>query len=385
MSTPADASKSGEETREPWIVPRPAEVLLELPVPYRWEFTRRHPYYLRFWEPAHRCHTAPSNDAVQRGLEDSASLIMTLIGVTADPPPPSLTADALEATPLKEAWIGGAVAPVTFRGYATTLLAGLPPDVLDTLGTMLTACAKGDNTTNETRYRLINELKHVSHPALDTFPKGPVVGINLQAPANAILDAIENLVKQWKTEAGIPDQRRRDEKLPEYLKIWDLREGWVGDHYDSREERTFNQISQQLSVPPGTVGNRYRSAFRYIFGRDFTPELWGRVIGFLKLMDWMDRSEIPIRTLTRRWRTPSPNPVSESRVQPSEGNGTVKRLLDTVGISQSEIAMVDLELDLRSLIDEGRTNEEIITELELQSDAASEMIDYLRTRRADAL
>ena len=31
------------------LVPRSRSELLDLPLQYRWEFTRRHPYYLLFW------------------------------------------------------------------------------------------------------------------------------------------------------------------------------------------------------------------------------------------------------------------------------------------------------------------------------------------------
>lgn len=382
---PSSEGISANQAPENWIVPRAPEVLLELPVPYRWEFTRRHPYYLRFWNLAHKRHTAPSADPAELAIQDAASLILQLIGVSSDPPPPSVSADALDTTALKRAWADGAVAPVTFRGLATMLLAGLPPDAMEIVGRMLTDCARQDDETRTARYKTLQELHRHSHPALNAFPNGPMVGINIQAPANAIVAAIEDLVKQWKADKGIPEQRRRDDKLPEYLKVWDLREGWMGDRYDSRHERTFSQISQDLGVATGTIGNRYRSAFRYIFGHDFTPELWARVIGFLKLLDWVDPNVIPIRPLKRRWRTPSPNPVPESRLQPTEDHADDGPSLNVQGVSQSEIGCVELLLDARSLIVAGLTNDQIVRKLELQSDQASDMIDYLRRRDADAL
>jgi hypothetical protein len=32
-----------------WLLLRPPAATLSLPLEYRWEFTRRHPYYLQFW------------------------------------------------------------------------------------------------------------------------------------------------------------------------------------------------------------------------------------------------------------------------------------------------------------------------------------------------
>jgi hypothetical protein len=39
---------------------RPIEVFNQLPVEYRWEFTRRHPDYLEFWRPAREFREQPS-------------------------------------------------------------------------------------------------------------------------------------------------------------------------------------------------------------------------------------------------------------------------------------------------------------------------------------
>jgi hypothetical protein len=75
---------------EPWFISRPAEILLDLPFAARWEVTRRHPYYLRFWEIARRHYLEPSSDPDQRGLEKSAAhLLLATLGVRTAPPPPT--------------------------------------------------------------------------------------------------------------------------------------------------------------------------------------------------------------------------------------------------------------------------------------------------------
>ena len=70
------------------------------------------------------------------------------------------------------------------------------------------------------------------------------------------------------------------------------------------------------------MANRYRSAFRLIVGRDYSPALWARVLGFLKVYEWLDPQELPRRTLRRPWQDRQPRAVNESALQaPGAGQG----------------------------------------------------------------
>src|SRR5262245_54783249 len=126
---PGHEAAGDETSKESWIVTRPRSILMDLPVAFRWEVTRRHPCYLRFWELAHRRHTDPGTDPQQLALEESAVAILLAIGVSGDPPPPGSSPESLGAG-LGQAWESGAVAPVTFRGLVGMLLADLPADLL---------------------------------------------------------------------------------------------------------------------------------------------------------------------------------------------------------------------------------------------------------------
>jgi hypothetical protein len=109
------------EAGESWLLPRPAVLLQDLPVTYQWEVTRRHPYYLRFWNLAHCSYQQPSSDPGQSDLEKSAVLVLHALGVTGDPPPPGTSAASLSTGGLSPAWKGGAIAPLTFRGLVGLL------------------------------------------------------------------------------------------------------------------------------------------------------------------------------------------------------------------------------------------------------------------------
>jgi hypothetical protein len=374
-----------DAAEEPWLVLRPASVLLDLPLAYRWEVTRRHPYYLRFWQLAHGRHHHPSSDPQQRALEETAVAILLGIGVSGEPSAPGSSPESLGAGCLSQAWESGAVAPVTFRGLVSMLLADLPPELLVLVGRLLQECGTAAGQEPEQKYRVLMDLNALRHPVLDAFPGRPVVGVNIDAPQRTITQALEQFTRKWKEQRGIPERRRRDDKLAEYLAVWDLREGWRADHYDSCQERSLLEIAQQIKVPLSTVANRYRSAFRLIIGRDYSPALWARVLGYLKACEWLDPAERPRRTLQRPWRNRQPRAVPESALQAPGAGAGATGLLNTAGVSEAEIAYVDLVLDVQQLLAEGRSNAEIAAALELTSPNAEEAIDYLRQRRLDPL
>jgi hypothetical protein len=381
----SDEALSDQAVEESWIIPRPSALLMDLPFDLRWEVTRRHPYYLRFWHLAHQFHQKPAADPQQRALEQTAVLLLQVIGVSGDPPPPAASVESLGTRSLSRGWQSGAVAPVTFRGLAGMLLADLPAEARLELGQFLTASAAPTEDSSSQKYQFISELQRLQHSAFDALPNHPVVSVNINAPQRVVVQAVEELVRQWKEEAGIPERRRRDDKLEDYLTVWDLREGWATDHYDSAREKTLRQIAKQLQVSISTVANRYRSAFRLIIGREYTPERWARLLGFLKVAEWLDPEELPRRTLLRPWRTPQPRPVPESVLQPSHADGESSHILNVAGISDNEIAHVDLVLDLKALLAQGKSNAEIRKVLELSSSFNDNIIDLLRERHQDLL
>jgi hypothetical protein len=264
-------------------------------------------------------------------------LVLHARGVSGDPPPPGASAARLGASSLGPAWEGGAIAPLTCRGLVGLLLASLPADARAQVGQFLLASAGPAADASQPTYEALLELHRLAHPALDTSPGRPVVGLNLNAPQRAVTQAVEELVRQLKREQGLGERRRRDDKLDGYLSAWDLREGWAGDHYDGSREQTLREIARQQRLPLSTVAHHYRTAFRLIVGREYTPERWARVMGAGKLYAWLDPHEVPRRTLRRPWRNRQPRPVPEAALAPPAAEGP-SHFLDTAGISADELA-----------------------------------------------
>jgi hypothetical protein len=372
--TPANESTEMHE-----LVLRPPAVLMDLPVAYRWEVTRRHPYYLRFWELAHRRHTQPSVEPPQQALEQVAVLILLGIGVSGDPPSPGSSLESLGARGPSQAWESGAVAPVTFRGLIGMLLSDLPPDLLVQLGRLLQECGAAAQDPDG-KYASLMQLYGLQRPDLDAFPRRPVVGINVDAPQRIITQAVEQFVRQWKEQQGIPERRRRDDKLADYLAVWDRREGWRGDRYDSSQERTLPDIAREAKIPLSTTANHYRAAFRLIVGHEYSPALWVRLFGVLKVSEWLSPGELPHRTLRRPWHERQPRAMPESALRAPGTASGVTGVLNLVGGIDAEKDIVDLIQDIQTLAGKGLSNAEIAAALEFTSPQAEKLVEYVRQR-----
>ncbi len=380
---------SDEQTKKTshGVLPRPPAVLQELPVEYRWEFTRRHPYYLLFWEGAHKYLQNPSDDPPQRMLGEANVLMLTLIGVTGDPPPPGASLNEVEASDLSQAWEKGAIAPVTFRALAGLMLKELPPESRATIGQFLLQSAASNDGVPREPYELYSEFFRLQDPSLEKMTIAPLVSINVNAPLRTILEAIEEQVRQWKTQLGISEHRRRDDKLAEYLRIWDAREGWVGDRYDVRQEKTLRKIAGELGMPLSTTANQYRSAFRYLTGQKYRPELWARLFGVLKTSELIDPATRPKLALRRPWKSPRKREVPETVVAPRQtaAEGHKGGFLENMAVIRNMQADAELGMDIRTLIDKGYDDARIAEALEQDLAELEDMIQYFRQRDEDGI
>ena len=371
------------ELRAPrsWLLLRPLAAVMSLPLEYRWEFTRRHPYYLQFWQLARGRREHPSHDSQQREREQVASLILAGIGVAASaiPPDPQLGPTALGYQDLGAIWEGGAVAPATFRTLAHMLLASLPKTQRSQLGRLLAESSEFESDDIGHMHDIHERLATTGDPVWDSFPVAPVVSVNLQMPQRAIAEAIEKLVRLWKHDRNIPEQRRRDEKLAAYLSVWDAREGWAGSGYEGSRERTLRAIAQETGDPLATVISRYRTAFYYLSGHDYTPRLWINLMGCLKLSRHLGNAKGLV--LRRPWRSPNLRPVAESDLLPGRKDFERPEFLQA-GITGAETALDDLAMDIATLLDRGRSDCQIVEELEIRlpPQTANDLVAELRRR-----
>lgn len=349
------------------IVPRPMFQLRSLTISMRWEVTRRNPHYYAWWKLARAEHRkeiyVSSEDAA---LRSGAVVILGMIGVSGEPPDPATSFSELGAEDLDRAWLSGAVHPVSMRGLAGMLLAGLEKSTLRQIGSIFLDAAREDSDDRPpAKIEAMQRLTIVAHPGLDGYPDEPFVSINPAASERKISEAVDQLLKSWKEQRGLEERRERADKYEEYLQVWDLREGWQDGIYKRGSEQTYQEIQRLTKRSPSTLNNQYCRAFEMIVGRPYSRELWLEVMGPIKLYDvigaGMTRTRRPTTSPTRR-------PVPDTVVSPVV-DSTNKPTIVQGAASGDMIGFVELLHDIRALIDRGRSDSEIAIELELPEDA----------------
>lgn len=102
---------------------RPPGQLHDFPVNVRWEVTRRHPYYLIFWNEALRSRRDPPGaDSAEAGHRHVAMLILGSIGGFGEPVSPATDFPDLIAGAPDPAFLAGSVQPMTFRAVVAMLI-----------------------------------------------------------------------------------------------------------------------------------------------------------------------------------------------------------------------------------------------------------------------
>ncbi|MEI8372317.1 MAG: hypothetical protein WCJ35_05695 [Planctomycetota bacterium] len=369
------------------IISRPKAVLDGLPVEYCWEFTRRHPYYLLFWESAHKYYQNPNRTDLECLLGQTAVTMLQAVGVTSDPIDPGAGPEELELSAIPKAWRKGALWPMTFRGLTGAMLMELPPESRAAIGQLLVQSAHEGTDIQQHLYRLFNEFSQLRDPSLEKMPIAPIIGVNVNAPMKTILEALEQQVQVWKDQGGITEHRRRDDKLPEYLRVWDLREGWEDDHYDIRKEKTFEEIARELRESFPTISNRYKSAFRYLIGHEYRPALWARVMGSFKMSRLVNPDRVSRRTWRRPWKSPGLRVVPETTLgsghKPTESHGGT--FLEKMAVVQDMTESADLVMDVQTLVAKGYDDDRIAKELEVDSAEIADLLTLLRQRHRDGI
>ena len=119
------------------------------------------------------------------------------------------------------------------------------------------------------------DLGRIASPTLDSCFEIPLFFVHLGASQRSILRDMEDQVRHWKACRELGTSKVHTANVADYLKVWDLREGWrPGGGYDRSKELTFAEVGRRLrSGSISTVANRYRSAFEMITGHPFKPDL----------------------------------------------------------------------------------------------------------------
>jgi hypothetical protein len=377
----------------PDAVRRPAQELHNYPVEMRWDFVRRHPFYVMYWEEVRRYYDKAVDDPPERReFGFRAKLLLGGIGVYGPPVAPASTiGEILEGS--EPSLLSGSLQPMTLRMMASLLIQHLDPEAKAFLAALLLDTANRTNDAGLPREEIQRVLSAATHsmnavalPKLDTFADAPLFFMNLNASLRMIhADAVDQ-AKRWKRKRGITDPPKlRKEKYSDYLKVWDLREGWTGHGYDRGKELKLREIAKRLGEPITTITSRYQQAFRLVVGVDYSPELWMQVFWPVKVHELFRPGSMNTRVGIKRRvvsavRRPVPAADLGGHTGPNQatdpGAGGVK-VIEAAPAKQENMEYRDLILDYLAMTALGRTDLEIGKGLGIEVAAVKYLRDHL--------
>jgi len=371
------------------IFSRPPGQLQDFPIEYRWELSRRHPIYLLFWKDAVHYFSSELGDTEEeKYVRHISSVLLQKIGITGKPIDPSSSIEELMTEDINPAWLSGSVTPPTVRGLVIMLLEILPPAERAGIGAIFSTSGLneyGIDGDNEACYlqkiKSLKQLQAMSSSVLDSFIQIPLVNIHVTASQRTIERDLGQQLRYWKKKRGITEQRLRTDKLPLYLTVWDLREGWTGGGYDYSTEKPFDSIAKDLKEPLSTIISRYKSAFAMITGHPFSPESWWRFFGVLYFSSLFKKTEDSNFTrVKRRMKSPSRVPIPETVLKKNTETATSSGVLNQLKAELAPDELKDFLLDFEHCMAEGLGDEEIAKRLEI---ADPKTIPQLRMRWED--
>lgn len=352
-----------EETRSPTVpdgfLARPFFHLRSLPIRFRWEVTRRHPYYQTHWRRALDEHNRVTTDGgnVDR-RQPSATAILGLIGVAGEPIDPAKEFADLDLKGIKAGWLSDVIHPISYRGILSLLLCSVPKADLQEVGRLFSLAGEDDAPEGPPKAAFaLNELVTLDRPSLNRYPDEPLASINPAATERQVGDSLKALLQAWKEERGLSGQRIRDDDYNELFEVWDLREGWSSGHYDRAADQSYLEIAAKLGRPMATVVGQYRRAFELITGYEFTPARWATFFVALKLHELAPERLAKIRRrqpLQSPVRRPIPEAVLSPSIQGAE-QGLIQASLDR----SNDADYNELVSDLFDLIASGRSDAEL--------------------------
>jgi hypothetical protein len=367
------------------LTPRTSPEILRLPPAYKWEFLRRHPEYVHNWQLANIYWRTPldhpgrrETDPDWRRCELAKDVLRALTGLLDRCyPDPSTPAAELAGGFLCDRAGQENARPVSNRELAERLLLELPRETLKVIGAIFYG-EKQDGGQADDLYCL-EMLTHLRDPELDRPAEG-LLAFGLHAPLEGIQEQIPGIVKAQKATHQIKQARRRPGVLDDYLATWDMREGWAGGDYDPGRESTLRAVAAQTGAPVETVRDRYCSAYRLVFAEKYDPLRWAI---------WF-RRKLRLSRLARGRKPKTPGAsvgtVPETTLMPGRDDGPAG-LLEGQAAGSDDSGLRALIADINALLEKGKTNEQIIIELDLHVTPGDweAALNDLRTRQEDGL
>ncbi|MGZ0166940.1 MAG: hypothetical protein ACKVII_23700 [Planctomycetales bacterium] len=311
-----------------------------IPLRYRWEFTRRHPYYQMLWQlPGDTTGTVP---AAQREL---AELLLSCVNVSGATVSPATEWEDFSPDESWSIWTDGALSQVQLKGLVATLVGVLSRDSLASVSALLGQASQLDESNSSAKYELLKSVIHGEHPGFESYLPDLMVTISPSATEKSIAGAVAKIVQNYKSEHGIAKTRNQTGKYDEYLSAWDHREGWSNGAYDRDGEQLLKDIAKETRLSITTLHSRYKACFQLITGVEYSKHSWFKIVGQYKLAELMGSGMRPLfRRTSRRKSVPA---ASESSLTDKEN--IIAETVAGVDNVVSDLAMDELFEALRTV------------------------------------
>lgn len=360
-------------------IARPRYQLRSLPVNFRWEVTRRHPIYQIHW------YEVTSSENVSRELAETSRQIRNValgaIGCISVSIPPETEFEDIDEDEYP-AWMARSVHPISNRGIIGLLIKMLPPELLNQIGGIFSAAGATNSEETASKLHAINELKNLDNEILDQFLDELLVSLSPTASVRQLQEDLPLVLNRFRDDRRLDSQRNRIEDYPNYMRVWDMREGWSEGTYHHEREKTFQQIANELNVPISTISNRYRSAYKLITGHNYSPGHWFELFKMLKFSEYSPDLISKI-TLLRLRRSPVQRDVPNSALRPTSEKNVQATVFENLAVStESASDVTDEWIDFETFLNQGLSNEQIAQRIGCDSNKIP-LIAELRERFGD--
>ncbi|TWU39888.1 hypothetical protein Q31b_32030 [Novipirellula aureliae] len=364
---------------------RPERHLDRLTVEFRWEVTRRHPVYLQLWQvhQASQEMSPPGSWQELRQIEDVISAC-NAIRVVSEPVDPALSFAELSAMDPSGLFHCNALQPITVKMMLGLIGKHLSSDSLRQVAQSFTRLADGKDGALDTNEALIAfaEIINSVEPEMEAVMPGPFYVVSPVAPREQWQEDMARCQNYWREQLNLEPSRDRPRDYSNYLRAWDLSEGFGGGRYNRDGAKSFAEVGRVLSKDESTIRRWYHRAFFLITGHEFSNENWHSVMGFQQLSGFMGLTISPVCRERLKRANSQQHDVDFS---------TVQQDADFLDTATAPLPAADLRVicaRICQLIEDGLTDGEIIDQVEIEFGPQQDLdeaeicnaINYLRSR-----
>tara|TARA_R110002073_G_scaffold8761_8_gene46913 strand:+ start:5473 stop:6609 length:1137 start_codon:yes stop_codon:yes gene_type:complete len=364
---------------------RPERHLDRLTIEFRWETTRRHPVYLQLWETRQSAQ-AMSPPVSWQEIRQNEDVInaCNAIRVVSEPVDPALSFEELSASEPNNLFHCNALQPVTVKMMLGTIGKHLSSDSLRLVAASLSRLADGKDGILDHNDALIAfaDIINSVEPEMEAVMPGPFYVVSPVAPREQWQEDMARCQNHWREQLNLEPSRDRPRDYPNYLRAWDLTEGFSEGQYHRDRARSFADVGRELSKNESTIRRWYHRAFFLITGHEFSNENWHSVMAFQQLSGFMGLTISPACRARLKRANLQQRDVDFSTVQQNQD------FLDTAATPSSVADLRAICTEVCQLIEDGRSDEEIVDQIEidfgaqtdLNEDEIRDAINYLRSR-----